>query len=102
MNRELRFADEIFCDLQEIACYLKRLDPGLSPRFRSGYTKTCQSIAKNPFAGRVRTGLRPEGLRGRAVFGFPRHFVFYLVAEDCVIIFRVLHGSRDLSGILND
>lgn len=102
MNRELRFADEIFCDLQEIACYLQRQDARLSPRFRVGYTQTCQWIARNPFAGRVRKGLRPEGLRGRAVFGFPRHFIFYLVDDDSVIILRVLHGSRDLTQVFND
>jgi len=102
MSRELRYADDIFCDLQEIGCYLRRHDPALSPRFRVGYAKTCQWIARHPFAARVREGLRPEGLRGRYVFGFPRHYVFYLVGDDHVIILRVLHGSRDLSQVFND
>lgn len=102
MSLTLRYKEEVFCDIQEIRCQLSRYEPTLGDRFAASAHKTFSWIADNPLASRVRTAYWPEGLRSRNVFGFPSHLIFYLVAEDHVLIWRVLHGSRDLSQILTD
>lgn len=102
MSLTLRYKEEVFCDIQEIRCQLSRLDPALGDRFATAAHRTFSWIAANPLASRVRPGYRPEGIRSRNVSGFASHLIFYLIAEDHVLIWRVLHGSRDLSQILTD
>ena len=102
MSLTLRYKEEVFCDIQEIRCQLSRYESTLGDRFANAAHKTFLWIAANPSASRVRPEYRPEGLRSRVVAGFPSHLIFYLVADDHVLIWRVLHGNRDLSGILTD
>ena len=102
MSLTLRSKEEVFCDIQEIRCQLGRYEPSLGDRFANAAYKTFSRIAANPLASRIRPQYRPESLRSRNVFGFPSHLIFYLVADDHVLILRVLHGSRDLSEILTD
>ena len=102
MALALRYTEEVFCDIQEIRCYLGRYEPTLGDRFAKSAHKTFLWIASNPFSARVRPEYRPDGIRLRAVLGFPSYLIFYVADKDHVTIWRVLHGSRDLSKLLND
>jgi plasmid stabilization system protein ParE len=102
MSLALRYREEVFCDIQEIRCHLNRYDSARGDQFANSVYKTLAWLAKNPLASRTRPEFRPEGLRSRSVFGFPSHLIFYVVADDYILIWRVLHGSRDLPGILTD
>jgi toxin ParE1/3/4 len=102
MSLSLRYKEDVFCDIQEIRCQLSRYEPTLGDRFAHAIYRTFSWIAENPLASRARPEFSPEGLRSRTVFGFPSHLIFYLVADDHILVWRVLHGSRDLSNILTD
>jgi plasmid stabilization system protein ParE len=102
MSLTLRYTEEVFCDIQEIRCQLSRYESSLGDRFAHAAYRTFAWIAANPAASRVRSEYKPDGIRLRAVIGFPSYLIFYLVDDDHVTIWRVLHGSRDLSQILKD
>ena len=102
MSLTLRYKEEVFCDIQEIRCQLSRYDETLGDRFAAAVHRTFKWIAANPLASRIRPEYKPEGIRSRVIFEFPSHLIFYVAADDHVLIWRVLHGSRDLSQILND
>ncbi len=42
------------------------------------------------------------GLRRWRVPGFENHLIFYRVTEEAIEVIRVLHGARDIEGILSE
>jgi hypothetical protein len=102
MSLTLRYKEEVFCDIQEIRCQLSRYESTLGDRFSKAAYRTFSWIVANPFVSRVRPGIQARGSPVACCFRISESFDFYLVADDHALIWRVLHGSRDLSQILND
>jgi toxin ParE1/3/4 len=78
--------------------------PSVAERFFTSVQKTIRQISKNPGIGSPRflNNLKLAGLRSAAVEGFPSLRVYYLVSEKTVRIIRVLHGKRDVGGVLEN
>ena len=102
MRPTVEHAEPVFCDLQEIGCFLRRQDASLPDRFFSAARRTFHLIGTNPHLGKRWKSGQPEELRSRPIIGFPNYLVFYFVTDGKIVIWRVLHGSRDLSALLND
>lgn len=96
MSLEIGFHDDVFCDLQEIGCQLRRHGPELGTRFTQAAQSTFAFLRANSLLGRLRPELGVEGMRSWPVKGFGRYLIFYVPTETHVHVLRVLHGSRDL------
>ena len=86
----------IFCDLQAIYRYIRFDNEAVARRFLEAAYDSFEFLAENPFAGRARPEFGYENLRSWRVKGFRNYLIFYRTLPECVQIWRVLHGSRDL------
>lgn len=103
--RRLRARPAATADVEESAFfYALEAGPELGERFRQAVERTYAWILENPHSGSPRSRINPrlEGLRMRPVSGFEQHLVFYLPSEEEVEVVRVLHGARDILGILRE
>lgn len=95
--KRIKESGRIFCDLQDAARYLYQLDPHRPARFLEAVYATFDFLARWSEVGRPRPGFGVEGLRSWRVKGFPSFVVFYVIRSDDLLIYRILHGARDLS-----
>jgi toxin ParE1/3/4 len=91
-------------DLVEIVAYLAERSEGAARRFRVEAEATFTRLAGMPGMG---TRYEPDEpayaeLRYFPVSRFPRYLVFYRSLPDGIEVVRVLHGSRDIAGMLAD
>lgn len=96
MNR-YSVSDEAVADLSDIWLHVAADNPtaadSLIDRLVAGFEK----LARRPGLGRPRPEFKGGRLRSLAV---GRYVIFYLPGDGEVGIVRVLHGARDLPGIL--
>jgi len=76
--------------------------PEVAIRFRDAVRLTVQSLRRQPFLGPHYPVRSPQlqNLRFWPVAGFEAVGVYYLVDSDTVRVIRILHGKRDVKGIL--
>lgn len=91
-------------DLVEIVAYLAERSEAAARRFRTEAEATFTRLAGMPGMG---TQYEPDEpayaeLRYFPVSKFPRYLVFYRSLPDGIEVVRVLHGSRDIAGVLAD
>jgi toxin ParE1/3/4 len=91
-------------DLVEIVAYLAERSEAAARRFRTEAETTFTRLAGMPGMG---TQYEPDEpayaeLRYFPVSKFPRYLVFYRSLPDGIEVVRVLHGSRDIAGVLAD
>lgn len=96
--RRLLLSPRAATDLEEIADYIARDNPIRAASFVAELEAKCRAVAAMPELYPARADLAP-GLR-MATHG--RYLVLYrdLPAEHTVRIERVVHGARDLPGLL--
>ena len=77
-------------------------DLATARRFLQALLKTCRALQRNPEVGSPRAFRTPRlaGLRVVPVTGFRRQLVFYIPSKEAIEVVRVLHGARDLEGLL--
>jgi plasmid stabilization system protein ParE len=71
----------------------------IADRYLGAFDATVKLIAAQPDIGRARRfrDSRLKGLRSFAIQGaFRVHLIFYRVEGDAMLVFRVMHGMRDL------
>jgi toxin ParE1/3/4 len=83
-------------DLLEIWSYVGDDSPDAADRLLDDIDQACTLLAEMPQAGRTREELGPN-LRSLAVGNY---VIFYRAADDSIVVIRVLHGARDLPGLL--
>ena len=84
-------------DLADIWDYIAQNSPDNADRFIDRIFQTCQeNLASNPHMGRPREELSP-GLRSLILGDY---IIFYRPIDSGVEVVRVLHGRRDIEGIL--
>ena len=90
-------------DLLECAAHLE-LEAGydVAERFLRAAERSISRLATSPHLGWPRESPDPRlpGIRTWRIEGFEQHLVFYRPSRDSLLILRVLHGSRDIPGIL--
>ncbi len=85
--------------------YFLRAGQSTANRYLAAFDETLTLLATQPCLGTLRKfrDVRLRGLRSVVMFGaFRVHIVFYRAEEDHLLVFRVLHGMRDLPRRLTD
>jgi toxin ParE1/3/4 len=85
-------------DLDEIWFYIALDNVEAADNLLDDIDSSCQSLAMQPQAGRLRPELVPE-LRS---FPVGRYIVFYLPQNDGIEVVRVLHSARDIELIADE
>jgi plasmid stabilization system protein ParE len=89
--------------VRQFRYYLVTLDlPETAVRFREAVRHTMELLRRHPLVG-PRYGsdaLQFRDLRSWPVAGFEAIRVYYLLHEDVIRVVRILHGKRDVKGIL--
>ena len=91
----LRFAPEAENDLNDIHDYLAQRHPAAAARVVQELERVCRLLAQFPLMGARRDALRP-GMRS---FPSGKYILFYRPLDGGVEILRIVHGSRDLTGL---
>lgn len=94
----LIFARPARDDLVEIVHHIAAENPGAARTVRDTILAAAMRLRRFPRSGRL--GHR-EGTRELAVPGTP-YLLVYAIADDRVNIAAVLHGARDIPGVLDD
>lgn len=83
-------------DLDEIHDYIARDKPVAARRWLRKTMDQFSWLAKNPLSGEARDDLRPN-LRSISQGSY---VIFFRVRQDYLEVVRVLHGARDIRGLL--
>ena len=89
-------------ELEDIAVYIGRRRPSAARPFLAAARKTYDTVAARPA---VVSNWKPEdprfeGLRYFPITRYPTYVIFYRPLPDGVEVLHVLHGARDLEGIV--
>jgi toxin ParE1/3/4 len=84
-------------DLLDIWNYVADDSPAKADRLLDSINKQCQALARFPKMGRARNEL------GASLRSFPvgNYVIFYREVSKGIEINRVLHGARDIEGIIS-
>jgi toxin ParE1/3/4 len=85
--------------------YFEKAGERIAGRYLKAFDSTVSRIQSQPQMGTVRRfrDFRLQGLRSVMMDGaFRVHLVFFRVESDQLVVFRVLHGMRDLPKRLVD
>ena len=76
--------------------------PEVAIRFRDAVQRTVQSLCQHPLVGPHYRSSNPylQDLRSWPVAGFEAIRIYYLLDRDAIRVIRILHGKRDVKGIL--
>ncbi len=84
-------------DLLDIWNYVADDSPAKADRLLDTINKRCQTLARFPKMGRARNELGPS-LRS---FSVGNYVIFYREISKDIEIIRVVHGARDIEGIIS-
>src|SRR5438045_6374735 len=96
-----RLTPEAEEDIFEIWRYIVRDNRDAADRVEAAILETCLLIARSPQAGQLRRDVTSRALRFWPVPRFPNYQIVYDPATKPVIIYRVVHGARNLKLLLN-
>jgi toxin ParE1/3/4 len=102
MSRNIIQRAEAQEDPAEAFAYIGQNNLDVALRFIRAAENPFQQLAMMPGIGERFLSVRPElaGVRRTAISGFRKYQVYYRPIEDGIEILRVLHGARDVEGIL--
>ena len=92
-----RFTALALQDLNEIARWVAADRPNAAMRLVKGLRATATAVADHPYAHGFVEGREDKGVR-RALYS--RYLVCYRIEADCVLILRILDGSRDITSLV--
>lgn len=84
-------ADE---DLIEIWCYLAAQNESAADRLLDRFEQRWNGLLSYPHLGKA----CPDIAEGIRVLGEGEYLIYYRVAERDIVILRILHGRRNISG----
>lgn len=90
--------------LAQVEWYVERGLPDVARRFFVAAYEAIEALAAMPLAGTPKHLDNPElqGLRAWPVKGFELFQIYYIAEPDMLTVIRVLHGRRDVRGMLED
>ncbi|MBY0113345.1 MAG: type II toxin-antitoxin system RelE/ParE family toxin [Phycisphaerales bacterium] len=97
--------DAAWSDAVALAVYLEAQRPDLPLEFFEAFRDTVTLLERSPHLGHRRPDLtdpRLTDVRCMKVERFPLHLLFYQIEADCVVVLRLLHGSRDLPAAIGE
>ena len=102
--RSVRLRERAAGDIdQAVDYYLAEADAEVALRFVDAVERTVGQIGRSPQSGSLRFSYELEipGLRVRPLARFP-HLVFYVVGDEVVDVWRILHTRRDIPSAMVD
>ena len=104
MSRSIIKKTQAKRDLVEHFVFIGQDNLEAAHRFLAAADGTFQQLAETPGLGRLREVSNPDlkGLRSWRIRGFENWLVFYRPIEDGIEVIRVLHGARDIEGVLEE
>jgi toxin ParE1/3/4 len=100
--KPVRLGDAARLDVRAIAfAYRTEAGEAVALRFTQALARALRHIGAHPASGSPRYAYELDlpGLRVWPVRRFP-HLAFYVEREDMILVWRVLHASRDIPGTL--
>lgn len=89
-------------DIFGIWSYIAADSVDAAHRVRDAILDACEHVAENPLSGHTRHGFARRGLRFWSVTRYPNYLLVYRPESSPLEVIAVLHGMRNLRGILND
>ena len=102
--RPVRFRERAAVDIdQAVDYYLAEADTDVALRFVDAVERAVGQIGRSPHSGSLRFSYELEipDLRVRPLARFP-YLVFYVVGDELVDVWRVLHTRRDIPTAMGD
>jgi toxin ParE1/3/4 len=102
--RTVRLRERAATDIDRaVDFYLAEADSDVAMRFVDAVERTVGQIGRSPHSGSLRFSYEVEipGLRVRPLARFP-YLVFYVVGDEVVDVWRVLHTRRDIPSAMGD
>lgn len=102
--RSVRLRERAATDIdQAVDYYLAEADAEVASRFVDDVERAIGQISRSPHSGSRRYSYELEipGLRVRPLARFP-HVVFYVVGDEVVDVWRILHTRRDIPSAIGD
>jgi toxin ParE1/3/4 len=96
MPFRLRIASAALADMESIAEFIGRDNPARAGSFSDELAQKIEAIAERPLSFPARADLKPN-LRS-ALHG--NYLIIFRVLEDELDVLRVVHGARDIPGLL--
>ena len=91
-SRKVRFSAEAEDDVRSILQFsLQTWGPSQRDAYQSAFHKRLADLAKYPLLGQRRDEIFP----GCRTLSIRRYIAYYLVADEAVLIVRILHERRD-------
>ena len=95
--RKLIFSSVFESDFAEITVHFAAdASPEVSRHWENSIIRVVGLLQKFPELGRLRRGLRPDGIRTFPVGEFPNHLIFYRLTAEEIVFLRVRYGGMDL------
>ena len=89
----------VWDDLREIALRISKDNPEAADRFLTAASDAFDLLKRHPRIGRLRS-FSVVGIRSWVISDFANYIVFYLPTATEVQILAVVHGARDVSGVM--
>ena len=101
--RRLIIDPKVVEDLLEIGAYIAQDNVDAAHRFLVQANNTFDQLSSHPGLGTkcYFRHNRAANLRVWPIRGFENYLIFYDARDDAVVIYRVLHGARDIKSILD-
>lgn len=102
MARRLQIRPQVRADLADLSRQIATDSPATAERFIDatiGFLRELPEWA-NAYPVYEPQAERYPGLRSAHIPGFRRHLVFFVATDQFVEVIRVLHGARDLPGVI--
>jgi toxin ParE1/3/4 len=84
-------------DFAAIGEHIGAEHPRAAERLLTQILETFETLAENPGIGHIREDLTPDPFR---FWSIGAYLIIYTVEADCVEVLRVVHGARDVRGLL--
>jgi toxin ParE1/3/4 len=102
--RPVRLRERAAADIDRaVDFYLAEADTDVAVRFVDAVERAVGQIGRSPHSGSLRFSYELEipGLRVRPLVRFP-YLVFYVVDDEVVDVWRILHTRRDIPTTMGD
>ena len=102
--RSVRLRERAAADIDQVVdYYLAGADTEVALRFVDAIERAIGQISRSPQSGSLRFSYELEipGLRVRPLTRFP-YLVFYVVRDEVVDVWRILHTRRDIPSAMGD
>jgi toxin ParE1/3/4 len=102
--RSVRLRDLAVRDIDDaVDFYVVEAGAAVAQRFVDAVERAVGRVGRSPHSGSLRLAHVVEipSLRVRPLHGFP-HLVFYVVGDEHVDVWRILHSRRDIATAIGD